>query len=347
MNTAEENRYKRHTTLPQIGMDGQLKFRNASVLVVGAGGLGCPVLQYLAAAGIGTLGIIDFDVVEESNLQRQILYTQQDLGKPKAACAAANIRLQNPFVTCNVLAHELGPDNVLDIIGSYDLVVDGSDNFRTRYLVNDACVMLHKPLVFGSIYQFEGQVTVFNYQGGPTYRCLYPEPNNLGSCEEAGVLGVLPGTIGCLMATEVLKIVSGAGEVLRGKLLVYDALKSAFHTFSFSANETNLQQQELLLYSEHCETIPEITAIELRRKQQAAEPFKLIDVRDESEYLVRNLQATLLPLGTLLHHLDEIPRDIPVILHCQSGTRSRKAVQLLQGKGYSNVFSLTNGINGY
>jgi molybdopterin/thiamine biosynthesis adenylyltransferase/rhodanese-related sulfurtransferase len=347
MNSNEEKRYKRHTMLPAIGEAGQLKFQHAKILVIGVGGLGCPVLQYLAAAGIGTLGIIDFDIVEESNLQRQILFNDADLGKPKALCAAEKLRVLNPFLNILPYNAQLNTTNALNMIRAYDLVVDGSDNFRTRFLVNDACVLLGKPLVFGSVYQFEGQVTVFNYLGGPTYRCLYPEPNDIGSCAETGVLGILPGTIGCLMATEVLKIVSGVGEVLSGKLLVYDALRGSFNSFSYQGVEKNKQIRELLPYEEQCETVPEITASELRMKLQANEPLKIIDVREEHEYAAGNLSGTLIPLGKLLENLELIPRDMPVILHCQSGSRSRKAVMLLQENGFTNVWSLQGGIQRY
>jgi len=347
MNTKEHYRYKRHTSLPQIGKEGQLKFRAAKVLVIGAGGLGCPVLQYLTAAGVGQLGIVDFDVVDESNLQRQILYTTADIGKSKAFCSASRLHQLNPFIEFKAIDEMLTETNALDLLSKYDLVVDGSDNFRTRYLVNDACVILKKPLVFGSIYQFEGQVTVFNYLDGPTYRCLYPEPNNLGSCEEAGVLGVLPGTIGCLMATEVLKIISGVGDVLSGKLLLYDALKSSFQTFVFNTVEENKLLKEILPFVEVCEAVPEITAQELKKKLTSCSPIKLIDVREEAEYSIKNLGGELIPLGTLLNNLKRIPRNIPVVVHCKSGARSRKAVQLLLEKGYRNVTNLMGGIDGY
>ncbi len=343
----ESNRYSRHLLLPQIGEQGQLRFKNAKVLVIGAGGLGCPVLQYLAAAGIGTIGIVDFDVVDESNLQRQILYNTADIGQSKAHCAKQKLSALNPFITINSIAEELTVHNALLLLDGYDLVVDGSDNFRTRYLVNDACVILGKPLVFGSIYQFEGQVSVFNYRGGPTYRCLYPEPNDIGSCAETGVLGILPGTIGCLMATEALKIVAGTGSVLSGKLLVYDALNASFNSFSFQAVEQNKALKTILPFDEACDTIPEINADALRLKMNSGDPFQLIDVRDQAEFDTRNLSGILIPLKSLPNNLARIKTDIPVIIYCQRGGRSRKAVQFLLKNGYSNVVSLSHGIEGF
>jgi len=348
MNIQEQERYKRQTILPQIGMEGQLKFKQARVLVVGAGGLGCPVLQYLVAAGVGTLGVMDFDKVDLSNLQRQILYGEADLGKSKAQCAAARLKTMNPHAYIHCHDQELTAANALDLLNAYDLIVDGSDNFRTRYLVNDACVILGKPVVFGSIFQFEGQVSVFNYKGGPTYRCLYPEPGDTGSCMESGVLGILPGTIGCLMATEVLKIISESGEVLRGKLLVYDALKNTFNTFSFAAQVKNQELKSILPFQDECMLeIPEITADDLRSKLSTQAAIRVIDIREEPEYASGTIADTFIPMGTLLDNLNRIPRDIPVILHCQKGSRSRSAVKILQEQGYRNVWSLEKGIEGY
>src|ERR1035437_2494874 len=237
MTTEEKRRYARHIILPEIGLEGQQKLKQAKVLVVGAGGLGCPVLQYLTAAGVGTLGIIDFDTVDESNLQRQVLYSTEDIGKHKAAIAKEKLEKQNPDI--NLVSHvaHLTSANALEIISQYDIVVDGSDNFATRYLVNDACVILNKVLVFGSIFKFEGQVSVFNYKGGPTYRCLYPEApaeGDVPNCAEIGVLGVLPGIVGTLQANEVIKIITGIGDILSGKLLTLDALTMQFNTFTIT-----------------------------------------------------------------------------------------------------------------
>jgi molybdopterin/thiamine biosynthesis adenylyltransferase/rhodanese-related sulfurtransferase len=346
MTPQEQIRYQRHTSLTEIGTAGQLKFKQARVLVIGAGGLGCPVLQYLTAAGIGHIGIVDSDVVEESNLQRQILYATSDIGKSKAECSKQKLQEQNPFSHIESYPIRLDAGNAVALISDYDLVVDGSDNFQTRYLVNDACVIANKPFVFGSIYKFEGQVSVFNYQEGPTYRCLYPEPNDLGSCAEVGVLGVLPGTIGCLMATEALKIISGAGHVLSGKLIVYDALKANFSSFSFQANEDNKQMTAILPFDDSCLVpVQEITALELKSRISKGEVIAIIDVREEHEYAEENIAGKSIPLKTLLHNMHLIPKNIPVVIHCKSGARSRQAVEILMGKGYTNTYSLMGGID--
>jgi adenylyltransferase/sulfurtransferase len=345
MTTQEQTRYQRHTSLSEIGAAGQLNFKKAKVLVIGAGGLGCPVLQYLAAAGVGHIGIVDFDFVDESNLQRQILYTSADVGMPKAEVAKHKLLSQNPFVHIDCYSYRLNSENALGLISKYDLVVDGSDNFQTRYLVNDACVIANKPYVFGSIYKFEGQVSVFNYHNGPTYRCLYPEPNDLGSCAEVGVLGVLPGTIGCLMATEVLKIINGNGEVLSGKLLVYDALKASFSAFSFPRIEANAKITSILPFEEICSApVPEITPEELKSRLAKGEIIAIIDVREEHEYAEHNISGRSIPLDTLMHNLHLIPKKIPVVIHCKSGARSKMAVEMLIEQGYTNAYSLIGGI---
>ncbi len=346
MTPQEQNRYQRHTSLPEIGTEGQLKFKKARVLVIGAGGLGCPVLQYLAAAGVGHIGIVDSDVVDESNLQRQILYTSADIGLSKADCAKQKLINQNPFIEIKSYAVRLNAENAVKLISDYDLVVDGSDNFRTRYLVSDACVLAQKPFVFGSIYKFEGQVSVFNYKDGPTYRCLYPEANDLGSCSEMGVLGVLPGTIGCLMATEVLKIIGGIGEVLSGKLLVYDARKGSFSSFTFPAVEANKKTSSIQPFEESCSSaVQEISAEELKSKLDKGEVIAIIDVREEHEYAEENISGKSIPLKTLIHNMHLIPKNIPVVIHCKSGARSKKAVEILMEKGYTNTFSLRGGID--
>jgi molybdopterin/thiamine biosynthesis adenylyltransferase/rhodanese-related sulfurtransferase len=344
----EHNRYQRHLSLPEIGLEGQEKFKRARVLVIGAGGLGCPVLQYLAAAGIGELGIVDFDSVELSNLQRQILFSTHDIGKPKAAVAAQRIKELNPFVQTQPLVLRIDAENALDLIKEYDVVVDGSDNFKTRYLVNDACVILNKPLVFGSVYKSEGQVSVFNYQHGPSYRCLYPQPGNLGSCEEVGVLGVLPGTAGCLMAAEVLKIVSGTGTVLSGTLLLYDAWKGSFKSFSFAAVPENLALTHILPFTETCNTsFREITPAELLQMQINKEDFDLIDVREQKEYEAFHLSGLLIPLNTLVDNLFKLPKNKLLVIHCQSGKRSEKALQLLSEHGYTQIAHLAGGLNAW
>ncbi|MPR34721.1 molybdopterin-synthase adenylyltransferase MoeB [Salmonirosea aquatica] len=334
---AEQSYYQRQLSLPELGPQGQQKLRDARVLVVGAGGLGCPALTYLAAAGVGTIGIADFDRVEVSNLHRQILFTVADVGRLKAEVAAERLHLLNPYSKMITYLEGLNRGNALDIVGEYDLVVDGSDNFPTRYLVNDACVLLDKPLVFGSIYKFEGQVSVFNYQRGPTYRCLYPTPPNEGevpNCAEIGVLGVLPGIVGSLQAVEAIKIITGLGEVLSGKILLYDALRASFQTFRFtprpeSRNFTSLQQD----YGTTC-TLPavgleEIEFEALEQILQQLTPPILIDVREPVEFERFNVGGTNWPLRTLSQRLSELQGLTDVILCCQSGVRSRKAYELL------------------
>jgi molybdopterin/thiamine biosynthesis adenylyltransferase/rhodanese-related sulfurtransferase len=346
MQPAERKRYDRHILMPEIGMAGQEQFGKSAVLVIGAGGLGCPVLQYLAAAGVGRIGIIDKDVVEESNLQRQILFETADIGQPKAECAQRKLKKLNPFIQTDAFTLELNEHNALELIRDYQIVIDGSDNFRTRYLVSDACVILQKPLISGSVYKFEGQLSVFNYENGPTYRCLYPEPGELGSCSETGILGVLPGTIGCLMATEALKIISGLGEVLSGRLLVYDALRATQQVFSFAAVPSNLQLKRILPFADTCRADPAQEEIDADRflLVQARPDVFVLDVREPSEYEAANLGATLIPLGQLPHRFSEIPRDKTVIVHCQGGSRSKKAQLFLAEKGFKNIVNLRGGI---
>ena len=312
MTPAELNRYDRHIRLPEIGLAGQQHLSQARVAIVGAGGLGCPVGQYLTAAGVGVLGIIDGDVVEASNLQRQILFSPEHIGQPKATVAAAVLARQNPY--CQVRAHPVFLDrsNALSLLGDYDIIVDGSDNFATRYLVNDACVLLKKPLVFGSIYKFDGQVSVFNLADGPTYRCLYPEPSELEACGEVGVLGVVPGLTGCLMANEVIKLITGIGDVLSGTLLVFNALTLSFNTFSFTTNPANKIITTLPESVAGCATdIPEITPSALRTWLTQADKPMLVDVRQPDEYEQDNLGGVLLPLTDLLQQPHLIPMDSP------------------------------------
>lgn len=347
LNAAEEKRYVRHLILPEIGEVGQHKLKQAKVLVIGAGGLGCPVLQYLAAAGIGALGIVDNDLVDESNLQRQILFSAADVGKPKAEAAEERLVQQNPLVTYQTHKLRLSSENALKIIARYDLVVDGSDNFPTRYLVNDACVMLRKPLVFGSIFKFDGQVSVFNYQGGPTYRCLYPEPpsaEEMPNCAETGVLGVLPGICGTWMASEVIKIVCGIGDVLSGKLFSFNALTAQADVFQFDLNPRNLDIAVLPDYEIFCGATEEITAGEFKDKISQKHDFQLIDVRDESEFLAKNIGGVLIPLNQLAGNLQKIDRSKEIIIHCASGVRSKKAVKILRENGFVQVRSLKNGL---
>jgi len=360
LSAAETTRYSRHLLLPEIGLPGQQKLKAARVLVVGCGGLGCPVLQYLAAAGVGTLGLLDFDTVDDSNLQRQVLYATADVGRPKAVVAAEKLRAQNPFIALNTHQTLLSATNALALFAGYDLVVDCSDNFATRYLISDACVVLGKPLVFGAIFKFEGQVAVFNYQSGPTYRCLYPAPPAPGeapSCAEIGVLGVLPGLIGTLQAAEALKIILGLGDVLSGRLLLVDALGMRFQTIRFRAVAVNQQRTALLPdYAAFCgeapletasEPVPEISADELKAWRQSDRPLQLLDVREPHEHARRSIGGQLLPLGQLAVSLASLRPEVPVVVHCASGVRSQRAARLLLAQGFVEVYSLRNGLADY
>ena len=346
----EIKRYSRQIVLPEIGMEGQEKLKNAKVLVIGAGGLGCPVLQYLAAAGIGTIGIVDDDVVDESNLQRQILYVFEDIGLSKAITAAKKLSTQNPNVNYQIWNTRLQKENALDLISQYDLVVDGSDNFPTRYLVNDACVILKKPFVFGSIYKFEGQLSVFNYKEGPTYRCLFPvPPEDSQNCSEIGVMGALPGIIGTLQANEVIKIVTGIGEVLSGKLLLVDALDLTFRSIKFMRVEDNSKINKLSDYELMCETpVKEISAKKLKEKLDNKEDIQLIDVREEYEYSTYNIKGESIPLKSIVENRHKISKSKQVIVHCQQGGRSTMAIKLLQEKyNFQNLFNLSGGLNAF
>jgi len=360
LSAAESSRYSRHLLLPEVGLAGQHKLKAAKVLVVGCGGLGCPVLQYLAAAGVGTLGLLDFDTVDDTNLQRQVLYTTADVGRPKAEAAAEKLRAQNPFINLQPHQVSLSADNALALLAAYDLVVDCTDNFATRYLLNDACVVLGKPLVFGAIFKFEGQATVFNYQQGPTYRCLYPQPPTPGeapSCAEIGVLGVLPGLVGTLQATEALKIILGLGEVLSGRLLLVDALGMRFQSVRFRAVAANQQLTTLASdYAAFCgeppieavpNRVPEISAEELKAWQHSPRPLQLLDVREPHEHARRNIGGQLVPLGQLSQYLAALDATVPVVVHCASGVRSQQAGQLLRQAGFAEVYSLRNGLADY
>ena len=360
LSAAETNRYSRHLLLPEIGAAGQHKLKAARVLVVGCGGLGCPVLQYLAAAGVGTLGLLDFDTVDDSNLQRQVLYATADVGRPKALVAAEKLHAQNPFIALHPHQVVLSAANALALFAEYDLVVDCSDNFATRYLVNDACVVLGKPLVFGAIFKFEGQVSVFNYQNGPTYRCLHPVPPAPGdapNCAEIGVLGVLPGLIGTMQANEALKIILEIGEVLSGRLLLADALSMHFQTIRFRAVAAHQQLTALAPdYAAFCgeaplvaapARAPEISAAELKIWQTSGQPLQLLDVREPHEHARRSIGGQLIPLGQLAGQLADLKPDVLVVVHCASGVRSQKAAQLLLANGFAEVYSLRNGLADY
>jgi adenylyltransferase/sulfurtransferase len=323
----EKERYNRHLILPGFGDEAQNKLKNSKVLVVGAGGLGCPALLYLTAAGVGTIGIADNDVVSISNLQRQILFTPEDLDENKAIVAKEKLETQNPHIRIKALPYKLDKNNVLDIVFEYDLVIDGSDNFSTRYLLNDACVILKKPLVYGAIHQFEGQVSVFNYKDGPTYRCLFPEPpshNEMPACNEAGVIGVLPGIVGTWQATEAVKIIAEIGQVLSGKLLTFDLLTNTTGSFEFVSNETNKKMTTLGNYSfdETCA----IKELDLTTLKNLSGKIQLVDVREASEYAEKNLNGINIPLSELEERMHEIDPNLSTVIHCKTGIRSQKAI---------------------
>jgi adenylyltransferase/sulfurtransferase len=363
LTAAEIGRYSRHLLLPDVGIDGQKRLKNSKVLVVGAGGLGSPVLLYLAAAGIGTLGIVEFDVVDESNLQRQIIHGVSDLGKPKAESARASIRDINPYVEVRLHTERLEAGNALSIFKEYDLIVDGTDNFATRYLVNDACVLTGKPYVWGSIFRFEGQASVFWEQApngaGLTYRDLYPEPpppELAPSCSEGGVLGVLCASIGAMMATEAIKLLTGLGETLLGRLAVYDALDMHYRFIPLRRDPKRAPITALTDYQLFCglqrraatETgIPSISAVELKRWQERGDEFQLIDVREASEWDIVHIPgARHIPKDKAVSAdgAAQIGRDRPVVLHCKSGARSRNVLLALQKQGFTNLLNLDGGI---
>ncbi len=359
LNKEELQRYSRHISLAEVGLAGQEKLKQASVLVIGAGGLGCPCLQYLTAAGIGHIGIVDFDKVDPSNLQRQILYTVEDIGKYKAEAAAARLTQANPNTRFTTYTQGIDKENALSVISSYDIVVDGSDNFATRYLVNDACVLVNKPLVFGSIFKFDGQVAVLNYttaegQQGPTYRCLFPEPPAAGempSCSETGVLGVLPGIIGSLQANEVLKLILTIGDPLAGKLFTFDALTMQSTTFSVKADPNNYMIDQLGDYDFDCEQENKISdSIDVKSLKQLilqkTTDLLLLDVREKYEYELCRLEgALLIPLNTIPQHLHDLPKDKHIIVYCHHGMRSASVVTYLKSNGFIRISNLEGGIH--
>jgi sulfur-carrier protein adenylyltransferase/sulfurtransferase len=360
----ELERYNRHIILPQFGLQGQQKLKAARVLIVGSGGLGSPLVLYLAAAGVGTIGIIDFDTVSESNLQRQILFDTEDLGKLKAQTATEKIKALNPYVNVITYNEKLTSTNALEIIKAYDVVADGTDNFPTRYLVNDACVLSGKAYVYGSVFQFEGQVAVFNYKNadgsfGPNYRDLFPSPpppELIPDCASGGVLGVLPGIIGSMQALEIIKLLTGIGENLNGKFLVFDALGSSAKIFAIKPNPdnplngANPSLKSLIDYEEFCNAQPiqhikEIRAEQFLELRSKGENLQLIDVREPVEYEVMNIEGKLIPLKNILERVSEIEHDKKVIIHCQSGSRSKTAINLLQQQfNFDNLYNLTGGI---
>ena len=366
LTTDELARYSRHLILPEVGMEGQQRLKAARVLCVGTGGLGSPLAFYLAAAGIGTLGLVDFDVVDASNLQRQIIHSTKDIGRKKLDSAAEKLTALNPAL--NVVKHEtmLTSANALDILKNYDIVADGTDNFPTRYLVNDACVLLGKPNVYGSIFRFEGQASVFATKDGPCYRCLYPEPPPPGlvpSCAEGGVLGILPGLVGVMQATEVIKLILGKGETLVGRLLLIDALNMRFRELKLRKNPdcpvcgAHPTVTKLIDYQQFCgivaqtpeekkmqNGIPQMTVKELKARLDAGENVQLIDVREPYEYQIAQIGGKLIPQNDVPNRLAEIDRDREVVVHCRSGARSQRIAEFLKQAGYPNVSNLAGGI---
>ena len=363
LNNEEILRYSRHLIMPEVGLEGQQKLKAARVLCIGTGGLGSPLGLYLAAAGVGTLGLVDFDVVDFTNLQRQIIHSTSDVGRPKLDSASEKITAINPFVKIRRFETRLSSDNALDIIRDFDIVVDGTDNFPTRYLVNDACVLLGKPNVYGSIFRFEGQASIFGAPEGPCYRCLYPEPPPPGlvpSCAEGGVLGILPGLIGIIQATETIKLILGSGDPLIGRLLLVDALGMRFRELKLQKNPecpmcgAHRSITKLIDYQEFCGirgeeapadvNVPEVQPEELDRRLRAGEDIFVLDVREPHEYQICNLNGYLIPLGDLPKRVHELDSSREIVAHCRSGVRSGKAVDFLRQAGFKKVKNLAGGI---
>src|SRR5450755_934282 len=362
----EVKRYSRHLIIPDVGMTGQKRLKNAKVLCVGAGGLGSPALLYLAAAGVGTLGIVDFDVVDESNLQRQVIHGQSDIGRPKAESARDSIREINPHVNVVVHTEQLDSDNALQIFADYDLIVDGTDNFATRYLVNDACVLLGKPYVWGSIYRFDGQASVFWAEHGPCYRCLYPEPPPPGmvpSCAEGGVLGVLCASIGSIQVNEAIKVITGVGEPLAGRLMIYDALEMSYRTVRVRKDPEcaicgkNPTITELIDYDAFCGAVSAdaqeaaagstISATELKDMLDRKDDIFLVDVREPNEYEIVSIPgATLIPKDQFLTGaaLERLPQDKRIVLHCKSGARSAEVLAVVKNAGFADAVHVGGGV---
>jgi sulfur-carrier protein adenylyltransferase/sulfurtransferase len=357
----EVYRYSRHLILPDVGVRGQRRLRDARVLLVGAGGLGSPLALYLAAAGVGHLGVVDDDVVDVTNLQRQILHGTASVGRPKLASAVERLHDLNPLVTVEPHQTRLTAANALRIIADYDIVADGTDNFATRYLVNDACVLLGRPNVYGSIFRFDGQASVFATPDGPCYRCLYPEPPPPGlvpSCAEGGVLGVLPGLVGTIQATEVIKLIIGIGDPLIGRLLLIDAAQMSFRTLAVRRDPAcpacgTRELRTLVDYEALCgltdpTQVPELSPRALAAKRAAGEDFDLIDVREPHEYEIARIDgARLVPLATLPAFAAHLDRDREIVVHCKAGTRSARAARLLREAGFQRVWNLTGGIAGW
>jgi molybdopterin/thiamine biosynthesis adenylyltransferase/rhodanese-related sulfurtransferase len=360
-------RYSRHLIMPEVGMEGQQKLKATRVLCIGAGGLGSPLALYLGAAGVGTLGIVDFDVVDYTNLQRQIIHTTADVGRKKLDSAAEKLKAINPFLNIRKFEARLNSDNALELFRDFDIIADGTDNFPTRYLVNDACVLTGKPNVYGSIFRFEGQASVFATKDGPCYRCLYsdpPPPGLVPSCAEGGVLGILPGLVGVIQATEVIKLILGKGDPLIGRLLLIDALGMKFRELKLRKNPdcpacgTHRTITKLIDYNEFCGIrgeersqekpveagVPEIQVEELKRRLDAGEDLFVLDVREPHEYQICNIKGHLIPLGDLPKRVHELDSSREIVAHCRSGVRSAKAVTFLQQAGFKKVHNLAGGI---
>src|SRR5438477_9331100 len=366
LNNDEILRYSRHLIMPEVGMEGQLKLKSAKVLCIGAGGLGSPLALYLGAAGIGTLGIVDFDVVDYTNLQRQIIHSTADVGRPKLDSAAEKLKAMNPFLNIKKFNTRLSSDNALELFKEFDVIADGTDNFPTRYLVNDACVLTGKPNVYGSIFRFEGQASIFATKDGPCYRCLYPEPPPPGlvpSCAEGGVLGILPGLVGIIQATEVIKLILGVGEPLIGRLLLVDALGMKFRELKLRKNPdcpvcgTHPTVTKLIDYNEFCGIRGEEKSVanaptdmqveELKRRLDAGDDLFVLDVREPHEYQICNLGGYLIPLNDLPKRVNELDSSREIVVHCKMGGRSAKAVAFLQQAGFTKVHNLAGGITAW
>jgi len=357
-------RYSRHLIMPEVGMEGQLKLKNAKVLLIGTGGLGAPLGLYLAAAGVGKLGLVDFDVVDFTNLQRQVTFGSSDVGKHKTEAARARLGSLNPDIQIETFETKLDSSNALELFKDFDIIVDGTDNFPTRYLVNDACVLLGKPNVYGSIFRFEGQATVFGMPEGPCYRCLYPEPPPPGlvpSCAEGGVLGVLPGIVGSIQAMETIKLILGRGDNLVGRLLLFDALGMKFRELKLRKNPncpmcgSHRTIHQLIDYYEFCGIrgeeapapelgVPEITPRELKTRLDRGDDLFILDVREPHEYQICNLHGNLIPLGELPRRVHELDSSREIVAHCRSGKRSAEAVDFLRKAGFRKILNLKGGI---
>ncbi len=367
LSNEEIKRYGRHLIMPEVGMDGQQKIKAAKVLLVGTGGLGSPTGLYLAAAGVGRIGLVDFDVVDDSNLQRQIIFASRDVGRPKLEAAKDRLLGINPHIQVDSHETKLASENALSIIENYDVIVDGTDNFPTRYLINDACVLLGKPNVYGSIFRFEGQASVFDARKGPCYRCLYPEPPPPGlvpSCAEGGVLGILPGVVGVIQATETLKLILGKGQTLVGRLLLFDALKMRFSELKLRKDPKcnicgpNPTIRQLIDYEEFCgirggpspqvEEEFEITPVQLEGRMKAGEPVTIIDVREPHEYQICNIPSSkLIPVNEVPNRVNELSTAEDIVVHCHTGGRSSWAVSFLRQLGFRRIKNLTGGIDAW